>query len=110
MMADDRDARIAQLGAKAATLREREATLTHDAECLLPALAEAAEQRAATAEIPRVVVTSRSAAMPVFEAVTERPYQLCQASSARLVACRPGSLIAFRLTNSGPEAQPGSRR
>ena len=82
-MADDA-ARIAQLEAENAALREREATLTDEVGRLRPALVEAVEQRAATAEVLRVIAASKSATMPVFEAVTERAYRLCRASSARL--------------------------
>src|SRR4051812_31556042 len=51
------------------------------------ALAEIAtlrEREAATGEILRVIATSKSALMPVFEALAERAYRLCHASSARV--------------------------
>ena len=56
-MADDRDARIAQLEAEVAALREIEATLTDEVERLRPALAESLEQQTATAEVLRVIAS-----------------------------------------------------
>ena len=83
-MADD-GARIAQLEAENAALREREATLTHEVEHLRPALAEALEQQTATAEVLRIIASSPTAAQPVLDAVAERAARLCDTYYAALL-------------------------
>src|SRR4051794_28445719 len=60
-------ARYAAAQAEIAALRQREA--------------EAQEQHTATADILRAIATSKAALTPVFEAVAERAYRLCHASS-----------------------------
>ena len=79
-MADDLHARIAQLEAEVAALREREATLTHEVEHLRPALAEALEQQTATAEILRVIATSVTDPQRVLEKIAASALELCGAS------------------------------
>ena len=91
-MADDRDARIAQLEAENAALREREATLTHRVERLRPALAEALEQQTATAEILRTIVTLPTDAQPVLDAVAQNAGRLLSSTHGMLATREGGSL------------------
>ena len=77
-MADDPYARIADLEAENATLRQREATLTSERD-------EAREQQAATAEVLRVIASSATALQSVLDAVTERAMRLCGASGAGIL-------------------------
>src|SRR4051794_5456258 len=81
-MADDPYARIAQLEAEVAALREREATLTHEVEHLRPALAESLEQQTATAEILRVIASSPRDVQLVLDAVVRSAARLGEADTA----------------------------
>ena len=56
-MADDRDARIAQLEAELAASRERETTLEDAVQRLRPALALSQEQQTAVSEVLRVIAS-----------------------------------------------------
>src|SRR5262245_10117532 len=91
VMANDRDARIAELEADVAVLRQREAalvaenvTLRSDSEAHDRALAEALEQQTALAEVLRVMAESPTEARRVLDAVAERALRLCVATHASL--------------------------
>ncbi|MFN8636141.1 MAG: GAF domain-containing protein [Chloroflexota bacterium] len=77
-MADDPYARIAELEAEVAALRQRETWLTSERD-------EAREQQAATAGVLRVIVSSATALQSVLDAVTERAMRLCGASGAGIL-------------------------
>ena len=88
-MADDRDARIAQLEAENAALREREAALTAENVALSEkrassdrALAEARDQQAATSEILSLIASSPLDVRRVLDAVAERAARLCDTYEA----------------------------
>jgi two-component system, NtrC family, sensor kinase len=83
VMADDRDARIAQLEAEVVALREREATADVRAVRAEGALAEALERQTATSDILRVIASSAELSQ-VFEEVAQQSHRLCDASSARI--------------------------
>ena len=76
-MVDDRDARIAQLEAENAALREREARAE-------TTLAEALEQQNATADILRGIALSPTNAQPVIEAITGAAGRLSNSTDAWL--------------------------
>jgi GAF domain-containing protein len=76
-MADDRDANIAQLEAEVARLRDENRTL-------LAANGRARDEHRATAEILRIVASSRFDLSDVLNGLAERAYHLCGASSARV--------------------------
>ena len=102
-MPDDRDARIAELEAEVASLREREATLTHEVEHLRPALAEALEQQTATAEILRVISNSPAQVQPVYDAILANVTRLCEAQIAALFLYDGGALTTAAHHNATPE-------
>ena len=79
-MADYRDARIAQLEAEVAALRERGAK----SEARRPgrALAEALEQQTATAEILHVIASAPTVALPVLEAILHSATRLVASTDA----------------------------
>ena len=81
-MADDRDARITELEVEVAALREREATLDHEVEHLRPALAEASEQQAATAEILRGIAASPTDVQTALDTIVESAGRLCGAGDS----------------------------
>jgi signal transduction histidine kinase len=76
-MADDRDARIAQLQAEVASLRDEN-------RALLAANGQARDEQTATSEILRMVASSRFDLSGVLNRLADRAYRLCGASSARL--------------------------
>jgi len=75
-MADDRDARIAQLEAEVAALNEV-------ADARDNALAEALEQQSATAEVLRVIAATPSDLDPVIATVVEAPFVCAARTAAR---------------------------
>ena len=87
-MADDRDARIAQLEAE---LRQRDS-----------ALAEALEQQTATAEVLRVIATSPTDDRAVLNAIVETAMRLCSASAGGIYRIRPrdGRLAVYAVPAS----------
>src|SRR5688572_13230502 len=83
-MADDRDARIAQLEeelrqarGEIGALRAENAGLADDMEHLRPALTAAMEQQTATADILRVIASSPTDLRAVLDAVAEDAARLC---------------------------------
>jgi GAF domain-containing protein/CheY-like chemotaxis protein len=77
-MADDSYARIAQLEAENAALRERERAADGRAHRAESALAETLEQQAATAEILRVIAASPANLRAVTDAVAANAARLCR--------------------------------
>ena len=77
LMADDRDARIAQSEAALAVARQREASLVAE-------LAESREQQVATAEVLRVIASSPTDLDGVLGSVTQAAARYCRASNAIL--------------------------
>jgi len=76
VMADDRDARIAQLEAENAALRQHEAALVGE-------LAQAHEQQSAAAEVLRVIATS-SDLPSVLATLADRAFQVVDAYGASI--------------------------
>jgi len=93
-MADDRDARVAQLEAEVASLRIERDGLAGEVRLLRPALTEALEQQTATADILRIIASSPADAQPVLDAVVESATQLAGSSSTGLVL-REGEVLRY---------------
>jgi signal transduction histidine kinase len=83
-MADDRDARIAQLEAENASLRAERAGLVTENTVLAAERSEALEHQSATAEIIRIIATSPTDAQPVLDAVVQTAARLSRSREARL--------------------------
>ena len=90
-MADDRDARIAQLETEVAASREREASaqaretaFVDRAERAEAALATALEQQSATTEVLRVIASSPSSLDTVLQTILDAACRLCDAEHGLL--------------------------
>jgi hypothetical protein len=106
VMADDRDARIAQLEAEFRqreaevrdahaeidTLRQREVSHVGEAESRDAALAEAQEQQAATAEILRVIASSPTDLTSVLDSIIRSAAQLTAADYSTILQAERGVL------------------
>src|SRR5262245_18336940 len=75
-MADDRDARIAELEAEVAALREREADAVKRAHRAEAAQAESVERLAATGEVLRGIASSPTNLRHVLDAIAEMARRL----------------------------------
>jgi len=114
-MADDRDARIAQLEAENAALREREATLAarvaalDDEQVVLAAERDAAlEEQAATAEVLRVITTSPTDAQPVLDAVAESAVRLTRSVGGTVSFLEGGFMRVAASSGGGMRHRPGT--
>src|SRR5262249_42875018 len=83
-MADDRDARIAQLEADLAASREREAALARENATLGAERSDARQQQTALSEVLRIIASSPTDLPDVFEALAARAARLCSATAARV--------------------------
>ena len=100
-MADDA-ARIAQLEAENAALREREGMLVGQVEQRDRALAQAHEQQTATAEVLRVIASAPTDGGAALQTITEAAARLCDASGGSLAQVRPSDgRLAPRATYGG---------
>jgi signal transduction histidine kinase len=93
-MTDDRDARIAQLEAENAALRQREAALVAEIALLTDERDETLEQQTATAEILRVIAESPTDARPVLDTVIQCGLRLSHSARALLVL-RDGDQLEY---------------
>ena len=96
-----------------ATLEERLAAAEADVARLSRELAEAREQQTATAEVLRVIATSPTDVQRVLDAVAERAYRLCRASSSSIYLVESDQLrvvaAAFAPTTvPNPPGTPGA--
>src|SRR5215213_8692221 len=96
-MADDRDARIAQLEAELATLQTEVGRLR-------PALSEALEQQTAIAEVLRIIASSPADASVVLQAIIDSAARLCQADGGVILRVDGDELerMANFLRGAGP--------
>src|SRR4051812_35289237 len=85
-MADDRDARIAQVGAENATLRAELERRNRE-------LSEALEQQTATAEVLRVIASSPTDLQEVLYAIAEHAAPLCGANDALIHQVEDGEYL-----------------
>ena len=79
-MADDRDARIAELEAENAALREETVSLRHRETTLV-------EQQTAAAEVLRLVASSPTDLQRVLDAIIAMAVELCDALGGPFSAC-----------------------
>ena len=93
-MADDRDARIAQLEAELAASRQREAALVEEARQRERAFAAALEQQTATAEILRAIASSPAEPQRVLDSIAKTAARLCDADLALIQEAEDGYLRA----------------
>jgi transcriptional regulator with GAF, ATPase, and Fis domain len=82
-MADDRDARIAQLEAENAALRERDEQRNR-------VLAEALEQQTATAEVLRVIASAPNDVQRALGMIAQTAARLCNVPGVLLLRAHPG--------------------
>src|SRR5689334_5275495 len=108
-MADDRDARIAQLEAELAAIRGREAALEaqvvgleRDKSSLVAERDEALKQQTASSEILRVIAAFSTHIQTVLDTVVEKAARLCGATDA--IMLRHDGEWLQRLSASGPMA------
>src|SRR4051812_28129465 len=92
VMADDRDARIAQLEIENASLREREGAAVERATRAESALAESLEQQTATAEVLRVVAAFPTDLQRVLDMVAQRAMVL-SGSRASVLRTRQDDIL-----------------
>src|SRR4051812_27303377 len=103
MMADDRDARIAQLEAEVASLRQRVVQSGERANGAEAALTEALEHQTATSDLLRVIASFPTDAEPVLNAVATSAMRLCDARDIIIFrSVDEGYRIAW---SAGPMAQ-----
>jgi hypothetical protein len=96
-MADDPYARIAELEAELAASHSREADLTGEVERLRPALSEAVEQQAATADVLRVIASSPTALDTVLQAIVDVAARICNADSLLMLPRERDGTLAARV-------------
>src|SRR4051794_14307672 len=99
-MADDRDARSAQLEAENAALRAEVGRLR-------PAVSDALEQQTATAGVLRVIAPSPTDLQAVLDAVVNSAARFCGARDAEIYHLSEGSLKAA--AHCGPIPGPAGR-
>ena len=97
-MADDRDARIAQLEAENAALRAANAVLAAER-------AEALEQQTATADVLRVIASSPTDLQNVLQVIVDAATRLCEADNTSFFRVEGDEYVRTANLSPGPIAQ-----
>src|SRR5262249_43246892 len=99
-------ARIAELEAENARLRDRELALSNEVQRLRPSLSEAIEQQAATADILRVIAASSADLQAVILTLAESAVRVCGAQRIAIYQ-RDGDIVR-RWDLSRQRVEPGT--
>src|SRR4051812_27561992 len=100
MMADDRDARIAQLEAALLSVRSENGSLRAENAALQAERSESLDQQTATAEILRIIASSPTDLQGVLDAVAERAVRVCNAEDAQIFRLQDD--VVYLTAHNGP--------